>query len=136
MPYATRQQMEQLIGTDAYVVAVPGATAALQDAAADSGLESASGIADTYIARWLPLAVPTPPALREAVIWIATYNLAGDGATENMRKRYEDAMRWLRDVADGKASLGVLSTPGTSGGSAELTARGRHMTRCTLRGVL
>lgn len=136
MPYATRQQMEQIIGTDTYVVIVPGATAALQDAAADAALENASGFADTYIARWLPLPVPAPPTLRDAVIWIATYNLAGDQWTEHMRRKYDDAVQWLGHVASGKASLGALSTPTASGGSAQLEARDRRMTRRTLAGVL
>lgn len=136
MPYATRQQMENIVGKNTYLTVVPGGDARLQDTAADEALESASAVADTYIARWLPLPTPTPPALRDAVIWIATYTLAGDLWTEHMLRKHDGAMKWLADIASGKASLGVLSTPAASGGSAQLEARDRRMTRRTLAGVL
>lgn len=136
MAYASIEEMVKLIGTDTYTVTVPGGSVSDQDTAATLALEDASGLADTYIARWIPLPVGTPPALRDAVVWIATYNLAGDKWTEHMRARYDDAMRWLRDVSAGKASLGVLSTPSASGGSARLCAPEREMTRSRLAGVL
>lgn len=138
MPYATRQQMEDIIGKDRYLTVLPGGDARQQDAAADQALENASGIADSYITRWLPLQVAPPPALRDAVIWIATYNLSGDHPLDFLRDKFEDAMKWLRDVSAGKASLGAVdpgATP-TSSGSAQLCARDRQMSRRTLSGVL
>lgn len=141
MPYATRQQMETIIGKDTYLTVVPGGDARLQDAAADEALENATGFAKSYIARWLDQLAQVPPedfptALRDAVIWIATYNLAGDRWTEHMRRKYEDAEKWLRDVSTGKASLGIVASPAASSGSAQLCSRDRQMSRRTLSGVL
>ena len=136
MAYASIAEMKQLIGPDAFTVTVPGVDVPAQEAAATLGLEDASGLADTYIARWIPLPAGTPVALRDAVVWIATYNLAGDRWTEHMRARFDDAMKWLRDISAGKASLGVLSDPAASSGSAQLSAPERHMTRSSLAGVL
>jgi phage gp36-like protein len=57
-----------------------------------------------------------------AVVKIATYELLAtrgynpDGDDDQVRKRYEDAMAWLRDVADGTFNpIGLVdsSTPGT-----------------------
>ena len=136
MAYATVDEMKSLIGDDVFLVTVPGISHE-QAEAAELELAAASGLADTYISRWLPLAVSTPAALRDAVVWIATFNLAGDKATSHMEKRHDAAMRWLRDVASGKASLGVLE-PGTaaSAGSAQVSTRERIMGRDRLAGVL
>lgn len=141
MLFATRQQMETIIGKDTYITVVPGGDARLQDAAADAALENASGFASSYVSRWLDALaqLPTedlPVALRDAVIWIATYNLAGSLWTEHMRRKYEDAEKWLRDVSMGKASLGIVTNPVTSGGGAQLCSRDRQMSRRTLAGVL
>ena len=62
--------------------------------------------ADSYIGvRYkLPIA-ETPDALKRAVCDIARYRLYKDKPTEEVRKRYEDAVSWLKRVADGKVVL-------------------------------
>jgi phage gp36-like protein len=43
---------------------------------------------------------------------IAVYEMAttADRLSEDIRKRYEDAIQHLRDIASGKAGLGFLTT--------------------------
>ncbi|MFW6087002.1 MAG: phage protein Gp36 family protein [Myxococcota bacterium] len=138
MAYATAQEMEGLIGTRAYREAADRDLDGSADSAAvDAALAKASSVADSYITKWLPLPGDPPEALKDAVIRIAHYQLTGETGNEETRKRYEDAIQWLRDVAAGKASLGIPPTPEeTSAGAPELSASARQMSRDSLRGVL
>lgn len=105
MAYATADDIETRLGSDDYLALTDrsGAGAADDDAVEDA-LEDASSLADSYIAASLPLD-PVPGSLRRAVIDIAIYYLAGSRETTTQRKRYEDALAWLRDVASGDATL-------------------------------
>lgn len=103
-------------------------TAEQQAAAIDAqaaiavAIDNADGIIDSYISVvvTLPLAVATPNAIRAASMDIARYRLYDDAAPEEIRRRYDDALRYLRDIAAGKATLGIDTA--TSGvGSAEGT---------------
>jgi len=52
----------------------------------------------------LPLA-SVPAVLKRVACDIARYRLFGISAPEEVRKRYEDARAWLRDVASGRVVL-------------------------------
>jgi phage gp36-like protein len=74
----------------------------------DQGLEAASRIADGYLTSRYVLPITTwGHDLRLCVCSIAAYHLLSgrgfnpEGADENMRLRFEDAMRWLREVNKG-----------------------------------
>lgn len=77
----------------------------------DAALADASAIMDGYLRR--QYATPLSPAPAEAnriCCDIARYDLStGDGKTvgEEVKARHEAAIRWLRDVADGKVKLDV-----------------------------
>lgn len=88
--------------------ALTGVSADDQQAA----LDSASGVTDGYLAARfnLPLVAPFPPDLVQAVCSIAAYTLLSRrgynpeaGSDQNVRLRYEDAMKWCRDVSDNRA---------------------------------
>ncbi|MGX5053120.1 gp436 family protein [Enterobacter asburiae] len=78
-------------------------------------LQSASDRIDSYLgARYtLPL-VDVPGALRDYCCDIARYLLTGNEhqCTEEIRLRYEDAVSWLKRVADGKITLGSAARDG------------------------
>jgi phage gp36-like protein len=88
-------------------------------------LDLASGIADTYVKpRYedrYPLEAPYDPALVDAVIQIARYRLFSrrgynpepDGSAP-LRDGYEDAVSWLKRVADGHAVLAIAGTAGAT----------------------
>lgn len=72
-------------------------------------IDRASRLADTYI-RSNGIAVPLvdPVAIadvRGSVLDIARYNAWPDTDSENLRKRYEDALAFLEGVATGKIHL-------------------------------
>ncbi|MFN7131605.1 MAG: phage protein Gp36 family protein [Myxococcales bacterium] len=102
MPYATRPDLAKH-GLSADTLSEIAADA--QDAA----LASASGVVDGYLrARFtLPL-LSWGDELRRVVCHIAAYDLMTvrgfdpeNPSDINLRQRYEDALRWLRDVANG-----------------------------------
>lgn len=58
----------------------------------------------------LPITVQ-PERLRAVCCDLARYRLCGDRVTDEVRARYEDAVRWLRDIAAGKALLPGAAVP-------------------------
>ncbi|MBV4411331.1 DUF1320 family protein [Enterobacteriaceae bacterium YMB-R22] len=103
------------------------------DAIIQNALNDASALIDSYIsARYtLPLSV-APGALAQQCCAIAWYYLNDMRATEQAAKRYEDAVRWLESVRDGKTSLGVdtdMAIAPDSGYLAQVTADPRGSSR-------
>jgi phage gp36-like protein len=71
-------------------------------------LIDASAEIDAYIAGRYNLPLPeVPAALKAACLDITRYRLSRVRPREDVRQRYEDWIRFLRDVAMGKASLGL-----------------------------
>lgn len=88
----------------------------------DQALNRAQGEVDAYLqgAYTLPLN-PVPVIIRGFVCDIARYRLCGASVneTDEIRKRYEDAIAFLKDVKAGTADLGGDDdgeTPATAGG--------------------
>lgn len=79
--------------------------------AAERALADASAEIDGYLAgRYaLPLESGRAAALRRTAVDIAVYRLAADAAaaTDERRRRYEDAVRFLKGIASGEIRLGT-----------------------------
>ena len=78
------------------------------EAVSKTAIDDACAEADSYIAVAYRLPLPnveTPPMLLQAVCDIARYRLYKNRSTEEVRKRYEDAVSWLKRVASGGAKL-------------------------------
>lgn len=71
-------------------------------------LIDAAAVIDSYLGRryLLPLTV-TPQILIPYSLDIARYRLDRIRDREDVRKRYEDAIKWLESVRDGKCFLGT-----------------------------
>ena len=65
------------------------------------------------------------------------YRLSPDHSalTDEKRKRYEDAVRWLRDVSKGVASLGASEELEDVPDEPEITEQDRLFTRGTLENL-
>lgn len=103
-------------------------------------LEHADGIIDSRLAvvYTLPLDV-VPDVLVAYAGDIALYRMSLDAGTytEEKRKRYEDAIKWLDQVAAGKAVLGGQPEPDTKTSTGiRMTAETREFTRSKLGGIL
>lgn len=77
--------------------------------AVQGALDDASDEIDSYIGgRYpLPLTAPYPDRLVLVCSEIARYRLFDDKPTDEVRKRYEDCIKWLKDVRDGKADIPI-----------------------------
>lgn len=111
------------------------------DGQADAGVfDAAAADADAVIngycaARYtLPFA-STPALIKELAADITRYELWDDKASEEVRKRYEDAISRLKDIAKGLIVLpdadGAVIASGV--GTIESTTRTRTFDDCTLR---
>ena len=74
-------------------------------------IEDASALIDSYLSgRYsLPFA-DAPQVLIPRCLDIARYSLDRTSAREDVRQRYEDAIRWLEMVAKGVVNLGLTAT--------------------------
>lgn len=91
-------------------------TTKVLQASADTRAEIDTYLAGRYV---LPLAV-VPPVLKRLAVDIMVYRLGStaDVATEEQRKRYDDALRLLLQISKGQVSLGLPlhQTPTSSNG--------------------
>lgn len=109
MLYATRTDLEDRFSTDEIevlngTVGAGGVEQALQDAAEE---------ADSYVAVRYAVPLPSVPApLKVAVCDIARFRLYKDRPTDEVKYRYEQAVKWLKALARGEATM--VFTPGLS----------------------
>lgn len=76
-------------------------------------LTDASAEAEAYLRRYTLPIDPVPQILRRCVADMARYYLSRYNPPEDVRKRYEDALKRLQQIAQGLLDLG-LDTGGTT----------------------
>lgn len=135
MAYATSQEMIDRVGIDALTaVADRDGDGAVETEAITAALDDASADIDSYLAVRYPLPLAqTPAAVKRVCFDIAMYHLSGNRTTEEVEKRYNNAIAWLRDVAKGVAGLGNEPAETASSG-ASFTSSTKLMTRDELEG--
>lgn len=82
-----------------------------------AAIAGAAAEVDSYLGQRyaVPLADPAPASVADAALTIAWYRLHTDRAADkDLRIRYEDAVRWLRDVSAGRASLPGVAISSTA----------------------
>ncbi len=103
MAYATQADLERRFG--AAEVADAGRRDPERIARA---LEDASAEIDAYLGRRYALPLSSVPAVIARIACdIARYRLWDDQAPDEVRRRYEDALRFLERVARGEVEIGV-----------------------------
>ena len=126
MPYATQAQMIDRFGEAELIQLTDraGAVGALVMTVLDAALADADQEIDSYLrpVRALPLPAPIPQRLVRVAADVARYHLYDSAAPDDVRTRYDDAVRWLRDVATGRASLGAVDTPAPDTGRMVVSA--------------
>jgi phage gp36-like protein len=113
MPYAARQDLIDRFGEQEIIQLTDKANppaGVIDQAVLDSVSADADGVIDSYIASryTLPLAA-APKILVRYACDITRYFLYGDQPGEAQRRAYDDAIKFLRSVADGTVSLGLDS---------------------------
>lgn len=129
MAYATLEQMIARFESadDPELTQLTGAGSGLLDEGRIStALEEASGQMDLYIGTCnaLPLSGVAAAHLEELAricCDIARYRLWADAASDEVRRRYEDAIRVLEQIAKGTLSLAAAGASGAVGEAALAT---------------
>jgi len=112
MAYATQADMIALFGENIVInLTDRAATGSINTAVLASAITSAEGEIDSYIGAVYELPLPsTTDMLMTVCCNIARFRLMALEASEEVKIRYEDSIRWLRDVARGVATLGLKTT--------------------------
>ena len=109
MPYATLTDLIERFGENGLVSLTDvNRSGIINIVTIDRAIADADSEIDSYIAVLysLPLA-SVPTELTRVACDIARYRLYGLKPLEEVRKRYEDAVKWLAGVASGSRSLGL-----------------------------
>lgn len=109
MAYATAADLIARFGEDELIQLTDRSGAGVPDAAVVArALEDSGAEIDGYLASRYRLPLPTVPALLARIACdIARYRLWEDRASDEVRRRYEDARRLLENLSSGKVSLGL-----------------------------
>lgn len=112
MPYATQPDLERAFGAAELRQIAPDGQGGIDAARVAAALARAASTADGYLATryTTPIAAPGPD-LVGATADLARFLLYDDAATEEVARRRDHAIAWLRDVAAGKATTGGAATP-------------------------
>ncbi|MGE4526824.1 MAG: gp436 family protein [Rhodospirillaceae bacterium] len=141
MPYATQADIVDAYGIDLLsVVADRNDDGEIDTTAVERALTAATSIIDAHVLARFPSPWPEVPGLvRDLCIDIALYKMSGEGRglTDERRTRYEDALAFLKRVADGKADLGLPGSAAAPVRAGAVVASGerRRFSRTSLRGL-
>jgi phage gp36-like protein len=118
MGYATREDIDDLYGTDLLVrVADYNKDGQPDDDVVANGLQNADDICNAYLSAQYSVPVtPTPGIIRTCAIDIAVYKMAlgRSSRTDEMRVRYEDALALLDRISKGSVGLGLAPVTTTT----------------------
>jgi phage gp36-like protein len=117
MGYCTQQNLIDRFGdTEIIQLADRDRDGEVDTEVVDGAIADAAAEIDGRLSAVLVLPAVAPNELVFRACDIARYRLYDDRATEVVRRRYEDAVAWLKDVAAGKAVIpGAVPTTSTSG---------------------
>lgn len=136
MTYATQQDLIDRFGEEELIQLTDRAgLGAVESIAVARALADAEAEIDSYlVVRYAVPVAPAPAMLVRVACDVARYRLYANAPTQPVRVAYEDAVKFLRDVAAGKASLGAgaESLPAQSGGTVQFEPGGRVFARDNL----
>lgn len=140
MTYAVKQDLIDRFGSDELIqltdrTNLPPTT--INDTIVGKALSDADQTIDGYLGA-TDIALPlsnVPELVRTWACAIARYFLHAQAPTETVRLNYTDALKALRDVADGRIKLQVAGVPSDSSADVQIVTPGdRIFTRETLEG--
>lgn len=141
MAYATLQTLTDQVGVDELTRSSDrDGNGAIDPGVVERALEDASSEIDSYVGSVYKLPLNPVPGIvitYTGIIALYRMSLETGSYTEEKRKRYEDAIRWLRDVAKGVASLdGEVEAAPKSSGGIRVFSQSREYGRDKLGGIL
>ncbi len=140
MAYCTVSDILDLISEDELVQLTDDeGTGEMDTAVVDKAITNADAEIDGYCGKRysVPL-LPVPPVICKLSVDVAIYNLFSrrQGAPEDRRTRYKDAIKFLENVAKGLVSLGEddPDTPPSSSHKPQMTQSDPVFSRESLKG--
>jgi phage gp36-like protein len=121
MAYCTKQNLiDRFRESELIQLTDEAGAGVIDDAVLNEAIGDAAGEIDSYLTgRYdLPLA-SVPPALVLKACDMARYYLYDEAVTDIVQKRYDNAIAWLKLVANGTISLGL------NGAGAEMDSAGQ-----------
>lgn len=86
-------------------------TGLIDDLVLDRAMTTAESEVNSYLGAAYTLPLPTVPEVLKAMTGdIARFRLYDEHPTEEVQKRYDRAISWLRDVSKGVVSLGIQAS--------------------------
>ncbi|EOI6871227.1 gp436 family protein [Yersinia enterocolitica] len=143
--YVTRDDLLAVDGELVWNMAIDKSTNQLDEAKIETAIDDADAEINSFLAKrfQLPLAIATiPRPLHRVAVSIAIYWLSERDSqiTDLIQKRYDDAIRTLKEIANGTRDLGLptaSTTPETDNGKIIVVSDNQRLfTRNKLRGVL
>lgn len=131
MAYITKDLMIKLFGEKELIELTDRASSGvIDDDVLTQAMTTAEAEADSYIGVLYQLPLPTtPPSLMSFVADIARYHLYDAQPSELVMTKYENAVKWLTNVAKGVVSLGLKTTDAQpTGGAVAVVARDQVFT--------
>ena len=107
MGYITQTDLENRFGSDELLALADRDGDDVIDATVIAqAIQDAESVIDSYVARRYDLPLSTvPPILVSIACDLARFNLYTDDPLEAVKNRRDDAVRYLRDIADGRIEL-------------------------------
>lgn len=135
MPYVVRADLDQRFGASEIDQLLDRNNDATEDSGAlDTAIADTDALIDGYLAALYTLPVVLIPALLKAIACdIVRFKLWDDNAPTEVRKRYEDALKQLKDIANGLIKLPIDAVTSTNETGISYKETNRIFTSCTLR---
>ncbi len=130
MPYCTQADLIERFGeAELLAIARDESGMAIDTAVVERACEDASGEIDGYVSAAgypVPLS-PVPRIVIANACDIARYRLYDEHATDQVQKRYDDAVKFLRSVSRGEVKLGISTGPASSSAGSVQMNSGRRV---------
>ncbi|WP_290654477.1 DUF1320 domain-containing protein [Idiomarina sp.] len=132
--YAQVTDMQMRFGQEELEQLAPSDTGTVdQKSKVESALNDASAEMNTYLGSVYSLPLTDPnPYLKTICCDITRFRLWDDAVSEEVRKRYEDAIAWLKKVVKGDVSLGIENQEEVFYATTSTNAGNRTFTRTSL----
>lgn len=136
MAYATITDLNTRFGEDLVItVCDRDLDGAVDTASLTRALDDASSRIDAYVGTTYDVPVsPVPDLLIDLCSDMALYIVSSDAgtATDDRRRRYDDAINMLKDIAKGIVTLGTEDVDVAQTGQPQLTSNTRIFSRTTM----
>lgn len=138
-PYATLAQMQQRFSEAELIdLSDRGGTGVINSAVIEAALNDAKATIDGYLAARYPLPLATvPEVLNRLSCDLARYYLYDNRATEQVTKRFDDALKLLDKISNGAVTLGLpLGDTPEGSNTSELQSAGSVWSRQSSKGFV